>query len=111
MIAWIAIGGRTFRNSPDHPAAGAVRSGRRWPPAHAMAPATGRGGWGVVHQVELAPVEVRRSALIASSATSTFDLIEAAEHYPSFLPWCVNAVILTRDDSVVSARLTINYHG
>ena len=63
------------------------------------------------HQVELAPVEVRKSALIASSATSTFDLIEAAEHYPSFLPWCANAVILARDDSVVSARLTINYHG
>jgi ribosome-associated toxin RatA of RatAB toxin-antitoxin module len=56
-------------------------------------------------------VEVRRSALIASSAASTFDLIEAAEHYPSFLPWCTNAVILARDDSIVSARLTINYHG
>jgi ribosome-associated toxin RatA of RatAB toxin-antitoxin module len=109
MITWIATGGRTFRNSPDHPAAGAVRSGRRWALAHAIAPATGRSGGGV--QVELATVEVRRSALIASSATSTFDLIEAAEHYPSFLPWCANAVILARDDSVVSARLTINYHG
>lgn len=63
------------------------------------------------HHVELSPVEVRRSALIGSSATSTFDLIEAAEHYPSFLPWCANAVILSRDESVVSARLTINYHG
>ena len=66
---------------------------------------------GVFHHVEIATVEVRRSALIASSATSTFDLIEAAEHYPSFLPWCASAVILARDDSVVSARLTINYHG
>src|SRR6266496_688166 len=63
------------------------------------------------HRFELAPVEVRRSALIASSATSTFDLIEAAEHYPACLPWCADAVILARDDSVVSARLTINYHG
>jgi ribosome-associated toxin RatA of RatAB toxin-antitoxin module len=111
MITWISNGGRTFRNSPDHPAAGAFRSGRRGTLTHAIAPATGRGSGSVFHQVELAPVEVRRSALIASSAASTFDLIEAAEHYPSFLPWCTNAVILARDDSVVSARLTINYHG
>lgn len=56
-------------------------------------------------------MEIRRSALIGHSAASTFDLIEAAEHYPAFLPWCTNAVILARDDSVVAARITINYHG
>ena len=56
-------------------------------------------------------VEIRRSALIQSSAARTFDLIEAAEHYPAFLPWCANAVILARDESVVSARLTVDYHG
>jgi ribosome-associated toxin RatA of RatAB toxin-antitoxin module len=56
-------------------------------------------------------VEIRRSALIGRSAVSTFDLIEAAEHYPEFLPWCAAAVILTRDADVVVARLTLNYHG
>jgi ribosome-associated toxin RatA of RatAB toxin-antitoxin module len=56
-------------------------------------------------------VEIRRSALIGRPAASTFDLIEAAEHYPDFLPWCTDAVILTRDESVVVARLTLNYHG
>ncbi len=56
-------------------------------------------------------MEIRRSALIGQSAASTFDLIEAAEHYPSFLPWCADAVILARDESVVVARITINYHG
>lgn len=56
-------------------------------------------------------MEIRRSALIARPATSTFDLIEAAEHYPRFLPWCANAVILARDESIVVARLTLNYHG
>ena len=40
-----------------------------------------------------------------------FDLIEAAEYYPKFLPWCANAVILTRDESVVVAQITVNYHG
>jgi ribosome-associated toxin RatA of RatAB toxin-antitoxin module len=56
-------------------------------------------------------LEIRRSALIGHSAASAFDLIEAAEHYPEFLPWCANAVILERDASVVVARITINYHG
>lgn len=56
-------------------------------------------------------MEIRRSALIGRPATSTFDLIEAAEHYPEFLPWCVHAVILERDPNVVVARLTLNYHG
>ena len=56
-------------------------------------------------------VEIRRSALIGRPAASTFDLIEAAEHYPDFLPWCTDAVILARDVNVVVARLTLNYHG
>ena len=56
-------------------------------------------------------MEIRRSALIESSATCTFDLIEAAEHYPAFLPWCANAVILARDETMVAARLTVDYHG
>ena len=56
-------------------------------------------------------VEIRRSALIQSSAARTFDLIEAAEHYPAFLPWCADAVILARDESFVAARLTVDYHG
>jgi len=56
-------------------------------------------------------VEIRRSALITQSAENTFDLIEAAEYYPSFLPWCAGAVVLARDDNEVSARITINYHG
>lgn len=40
-----------------------------------------------------------------------FDLIEAAEDYPAFLPWCAGATILARDESVVSARIAIDYHG
>ncbi|MEO8345461.1 MAG: type II toxin-antitoxin system RatA family toxin [Betaproteobacteria bacterium] len=56
-------------------------------------------------------MEVHRSALIGQSAARTFDLIEAAEHYPTFVPWCANAVILARDDSEVTARISIDYHG
>jgi ribosome-associated toxin RatA of RatAB toxin-antitoxin module len=55
--------------------------------------------------------EVRKSALVPYSAEGMFDLIEAAEHYPAFLPWCAGATVLARDESVVSARIGIDYHG
>jgi ribosome-associated toxin RatA of RatAB toxin-antitoxin module len=56
-------------------------------------------------------MEIRRSALIGYPAAETFDLIEAAEHYPAFLPWCASAVILERDAAVVSARISVAYRG
>ena len=56
-------------------------------------------------------MEVHKSALVAYSAERMFDLIEAAEHYPAFLPWCASATILARSDDVVIARIRINYHG
>jgi ribosome-associated toxin RatA of RatAB toxin-antitoxin module len=54
---------------------------------------------------------VRRSALLAQPAGHLFDVIEAAEHYPRFLPWCVGAVIISRDDEVVSADLQVRLAG
>jgi ribosome-associated toxin RatA of RatAB toxin-antitoxin module len=56
-------------------------------------------------------MNVRRSALIPRSAGDTFDLIEQAEHYPSFLPWCSHAIILERTEDVVAARITVKYRG
>lgn len=40
-----------------------------------------------------------------------FDLIEAAEDYPAFMPWCAAATVLARDDSMVVARIAVDYHG
>ena len=56
-------------------------------------------------------MDVRRSALVAHSAEAMFDLIEAAEHYPAFLPWCAGATILERDDALVRADIDIAWHG
>lgn len=38
-----------------------------------------------------------------------FDLIERAEAYPEFLPWCVGATILERSEDWVAARLEFSY--
>jgi len=54
---------------------------------------------------------VRRSALVHLGAGQLFDLIEAAEHYPQFLPWCRGAEIVARDDSLVSADLHVRFAG
>ena len=54
-------------------------------------------------------MEVRRSILVPHSAEAMFDLIEQAEHYPRFLPWCVGATILERSDDWVAAQLDFSY--
>jgi ribosome-associated toxin RatA of RatAB toxin-antitoxin module len=59
----------------------------------------------------MANVEVRKSMLVGYSAESMFDLIEAVEHYPAFLPWCASAAVISRDESVVIADLSVDYHG
>lgn len=56
-------------------------------------------------------VTVQRSALVAHPAERVFDLIEAAEHYPAFLPWCAGATILERSDAVVAARIDVAWRG
>ena len=56
-------------------------------------------------------MEARRSALVLHSAERMFDLIEAAEDYPAFLPWCASARILHRDDEAVVARIEVDWHG
>ena len=54
---------------------------------------------------------VRHSTLVVRSAETLFDLIEAAENYPRFLPWCAGASIVSRTDAEVSADIHVNYHG
>jgi ribosome-associated toxin RatA of RatAB toxin-antitoxin module len=54
-------------------------------------------------------MEVRRSALVGFPAETMFDLIEAAEHYPAFLPWCAGAEVLERSEHVVVADIHVNY--
>jgi ribosome-associated toxin RatA of RatAB toxin-antitoxin module len=56
-------------------------------------------------------VIVRRSALVDHPAEIMFDLIEAAEHYPAFLPWCAAVRIVGRDDSVVCADVEVRWRG
>jgi ribosome-associated toxin RatA of RatAB toxin-antitoxin module len=62
-----------------------------------------------VAQLQEEALEIRRSVLVPYTAEGMFDLIEQAEHYPSFLPWCVAATILERSDDWVAARIDFSY--
>lgn len=56
-------------------------------------------------------MNIKKSVLVPHPAESMFDLIEAAEHYPLFMPGCRAAEILERTDTVVAARLTLRQAG
>mgnify|MGYP005806926111 CR=1 FL=1 len=55
--------------------------------------------------------EVKKSVLIAYSAVQIFELVDAVQRYPEFLPWCAAASVTPVDESKVKASVTINYHG
>lgn len=49
--------------------------------------------------------------LVAHSARQMFELVDAVETYPDFLPWCNGAHVIHRDEASTRATLDINYHG
>jgi len=52
---------------------------------------------------------VEKSVLIAHSAQEMFDLVDAVEDYPDFLPWCSETRVDFRDDEKTIATLHISY--
>jgi len=56
-------------------------------------------------------MRVQRSVLLAYPAESMFDIIEQAEYYPQFIPWCSAAEILERTEDIVAARVSMRVAG
>jgi ribosome-associated toxin RatA of RatAB toxin-antitoxin module len=54
---------------------------------------------------------VEKSVLVGYSAQQMFDLVDAVEAYPQFLPWCDAVDVLERDADTTRATIHINYHG
>jgi ribosome-associated toxin RatA of RatAB toxin-antitoxin module len=54
-------------------------------------------------------MKIEQSVLLPYAVEGMFDLIERAEAYPQFIPWCTGATILERSDDWVAARLEFNY--
>ena len=54
---------------------------------------------------------VSKSVIVPHPAERMFELVDAVESYPDFLPWCSGSKVLERTDKVTRARLDIDYHG
>ncbi|CAN4273259.1 COG2867 Oligoketide cyclase/lipid transport protein [Methylophilaceae bacterium] len=54
---------------------------------------------------------VQKTMLVMHSAEQMYTLVDAAEDYPQFLPWCGGVDLLERTDTKTSATLHINYYG
>ncbi len=54
---------------------------------------------------------VKKSVLLWYSAQEMYDLVTDVDRYPSFLPWCERAEVLTHDDVGMTARLHLQFAG
>lgn len=54
---------------------------------------------------------ISRSAIVECSAEDFYDLVEAIESYPEFLPWCVAAEMHERGPGRSVATLTLSAKG
>lgn len=54
---------------------------------------------------------VQKTVLVGYSAQQMFDLVDAVEEYPRFLPWCSGTTVLHRDAEITRATVRVNYHG
>jgi ribosome-associated toxin RatA of RatAB toxin-antitoxin module len=55
--------------------------------------------------------KIVRSALVERPATALFDLVDAVEQYPKFLPWCVGSSVAERSANHTLATIVIGLPG
>ena len=55
--------------------------------------------------------KVVKSVLVPHSVEMMFDLVDAVERYPEFLPWCGGTKVLMRDATQTIATINIRYAG
>jgi ribosome-associated toxin RatA of RatAB toxin-antitoxin module len=51
--------------------------------------------------------EIKHSALVAQRPRRLFDLINDIESYPSFIPWCTRATVLSRSEREIVATIGV----
>jgi ribosome-associated toxin RatA of RatAB toxin-antitoxin module len=54
---------------------------------------------------------VEKTVLVPYTPEQMYDLVDQAERYPEFLPWCGKAHVEFRDATTTRATLQINYRG
>jgi len=54
---------------------------------------------------------IKRSALVPYSPRQMFELVNAIDDYPRFLPWCRSSEILSQNETEIVASLEIAWKG
>jgi ribosome-associated toxin RatA of RatAB toxin-antitoxin module len=54
---------------------------------------------------------VEKTALLPYPSHRLFELVDAVERYPEFLPWCRATRVTHRDEHITRATLDIDYRG
>ena len=54
---------------------------------------------------------INKSALVTYSPDRMFQIVDDVDAYCSFLPWCGDSKVLSRDDDEVHAMVEINHSG
>ncbi len=54
---------------------------------------------------------LKRNALVPYSARKMFELVNAIEDYPRFLPWCHSSQIISRSETEIIASLDVAWKG
>jgi ribosome-associated toxin RatA of RatAB toxin-antitoxin module len=54
---------------------------------------------------------VSRSVIVSHPAERMFELVDLAEDYPRFLPWCSGVTLYERSETITHARIDIDYKG
>ncbi len=62
-----------------------------------------------IHNVSM--TIIKRSALLPYLPQQMFDLVNAIEEYPHFLPWCYQSHVLHRDEKEIEAELELAWSG
>lgn len=55
--------------------------------------------------------QVKKSVLLWYSALEMYELVTDVPAYPTFLPWCERAEVLTQDEQGMTARLHLQFAG
>jgi ribosome-associated toxin RatA of RatAB toxin-antitoxin module len=55
--------------------------------------------------------EVKQSLLVPYSAVRMFELVDAVEKYPQFLPWCGGTEVVFRRSDAMQAVIHVNFRG
>ena len=54
---------------------------------------------------------VQKSVLVGHSAQQMFEMVDAVEAYPQFLPWCRATSVIYRDETRTRATIHVSYRG